>query len=99
MQAPAKEPAKAPVTGLRHEPEHDFQCRTHQNLYFCGREKPALSGFSCCIPDNTTYIGIWNGFHGNVDFRGKPMEKTFSLITQKELNVDTSYLGQRTLII
>ena len=44
-------------------------------------------------------IGIWNGFHGNVDFRGKPMEKTFSLITQKELNVDTSYLGQRTLII
>ena len=30
-------------------------------------------------------IGIWNGFHGNVDFRGKPMEKTFSLITQKEV--------------
>ena len=40
MQAPAK----APVMGLQHEPENDFQCRIHQNLYFSGRENPVLSG-------------------------------------------------------
>ena len=57
VQAPAKAPAKAPVMGLHHEPEDDFQCRTHQNLYFSERENPALSGFSCCSPDDTVYIG------------------------------------------
>ena len=89
MQAPAKAPAKAPpkapVMGLRHEPEDDFQCLTHQNQYFFGRENPALSGFSCCSLGNTAYIGIWNGFHGNIDFGGKPMKIIFSLITQKYL--------------
>ena len=49
---------KAPVMGLHHEPEDDFQCRTHQSLYFSGRENPALSGFSWCSPDNIAYIGI-----------------------------------------
>ena len=44
MQAPANAPAKAPLMGPQHEPEDDFQCRTHQNLYFSGRENPALSG-------------------------------------------------------
>ena len=40
MQAPAN----APVIGLQHEPEDDFQCRTHENLYFPGpRGNPALS--------------------------------------------------------
>ena len=90
MQAPAKAPAKAPVIGLQHEPEDDFQYRTHQNLYFSGRENPSLSGLGLSL-DNTAYIGIWNGFHGNVDFLGKPMKITFSLII---FHADTSYLGQ-----
>ena len=86
MQAPAKAPAKAPVMGLHHEPEHDFQCRTHQNLYFSERENPALSGFSCCSPDDTVYIG-------NIDFGRKPMKITFSLIAQKVFHANTSYLS------
>ena len=39
-------------------------------------------------------IRIWNAFHGNVDFEGKPMKITFSLMTQKVFHADTSYLGQ-----
>ena len=35
-----------------------------------------------------------NGFHGNIDFEGKPMKITFSLITHKVFHADTSYLGQ-----
>ena len=62
MQAPAK----APVMGLHHGPEDNFQDRTQQNLYFSERKDP----------DNTGYIGIWNGFHGNVDFLGKPVKIT-----------------------
>ena len=49
MQAPAKAPAKAPVMGLQHEPEDDFHCRTHQNLYFSGRENSAPSGLGVVV--------------------------------------------------
>ena len=35
--------------GLQHEPEDDFQCRTHQNLYFPERENPALSGLGAVV--------------------------------------------------
>ena len=93
-KAPAIAPAKAPVMGLHYEPADYFQCRTHQNIYFSGRENPVLSGFSCCSPDFTTYLGIWNGFVGNIDFWGKPTKIIFSLITQEICHAYTSYFGQ-----
>ena len=49
MQGPAKAPTRAPVMGLHNEPEDDFQCRTHQNLYFSGGENPALSGLGVVV--------------------------------------------------
>ena len=45
MQAPVK----APVMGLQHQPEDDFQCRTHKNLYFSGRENPVLLGLGVVV--------------------------------------------------
>ena len=42
-------PAKAPVMGRHDEPEDDFQCRIHQNLYFSGRQNLALSGLGVVV--------------------------------------------------
>ena len=89
----AKAPTKEPVMGLHHEPEVDFQSRTHQSIYLSGRENPAISGFSCCSPDDTAYRNM-NGFHGNIDVERKPLKITSALITHKVFHAETSYLCQ-----
>ena len=68
------------VTSPTHYIFEQFQNSYQFRILFTNPEKifellcPFWKGKSCsflircCSPDNTTYTGIWNGFHGNVDF-------------------------------